>query len=140
MRIKKYWIIAASKNHVMRGVEGGFCQANHGKATSLKRLHEDDMILFYSSKEKLEEKTKLQTFTAIGRVKDEELYPFDMGNGFVPFRRNIEFKKCKEVSILPLIDKLEFIKYKKHWGYPFRFGFLEISEKDFNLISKLMLK
>ncbi len=140
MRNKKYWIIAASKDHVMRGVKGGFCQANHGKAVSLKRLQKDDMILFYSSKEKLEEKTKLQRFTAIGRVKDEELYQFDMGNGFVPFRRNIEFKKCKEVSILPLIDKLEIIKDKKHWGYPFRFGFLEISEKDFKVISELMIK
>jgi hypothetical protein len=26
------WIIVASKTHVMVGVAGGFCQANHGKA------------------------------------------------------------------------------------------------------------
>ena len=135
----KYWIIAASKDHVMKGVKGSFCQANHGKASSLKRMNKDDMVLFYSSKISSEGNEKLQAFTAVGKVKDDELFQFDVGNGFVPFRRRIEFMKCKVVSILPLIEKLNFIKDKKHWGYPFRFGFLEIPKEDFELLSVMML-
>ena len=134
----KYWIIAASKDHVMKGVEGGFCQANHGKASSLKRMKKNDMVLFYSSKQTIEGKEKLQAFTAIGKVRDDEIFQFDMGNGFVPFRRKIEFIKCKDVPILPLIEKLHFIKDKQRWGYPFRFGFLEINEDDYGVISDLM--
>jgi len=102
-------------------------------------MKKDDKVLFYSSKISMDGTEKLQAFTAVGKVKDDELFQYDMGNGFIPFRRRIEFMKCNEASILPLIDKLNFIKDKKHWGYPFRFGFLEIDGKDFKLISKLML-
>jgi hypothetical protein len=35
---------------------------------------------------------------------------------------------------------LDFIKNKKAWGYPFRFGFFEISENDFNRITEKMLQ
>lgn len=31
------WIIVASKDHLQRGIEGGFIQASHGKAASLNR-------------------------------------------------------------------------------------------------------
>lgn len=31
------WIIVASKDHLQRGIEGRFIQANHGKAAPLKR-------------------------------------------------------------------------------------------------------
>jgi len=33
-----YWINTISRDHVMRGVAGGFTQANHGKASGLKGL------------------------------------------------------------------------------------------------------
>ncbi len=62
-----------------------------------------------------------------------------MTENFNPFRRNIDFFECKECSIIPLINDLEFIINKKSWGYPFRFGFFEIKENDFNLISSKML-
>ncbi|RZK52785.1 MAG: EVE domain-containing protein, partial [Pedobacter sp.] len=43
------------------------------------------------------------------------------------------------LSIIPLIDDLNFIQNKKSWGYPFRFGFFEINQHDFDLISTQML-
>ena len=83
---------------------------------------------------------KCQEFTAIGKVKDDEVYPFQMTANFCPFRRNIDFIESKDVSILPLINDLEFILNKKSWGYPFRYGFFEINLNDFCLISSKMLK
>ena len=62
-----------------------------------------------------------------------------MGSDFIPFRRNIDFISCTETSILPLIPYLSFIKNEKRWGYPFRFGHFEISEKDFKLIGEKMV-
>jgi hypothetical protein len=60
---------------------------------------------------------------------DEEAYSFQMTETFIPFRRNIEFYDCRECPIIPLIDELDFIENKKFWGYPFRYGHFEISEK-----------
>jgi hypothetical protein len=83
---------------------------------------------------------KCQSFTAIGQTTDDSIYQFQMTKDFEPFRLNVKFYDCTETSILPLIDKLEFIQNKNRWGYPFRFGFLEISATDFNLIFSQMLQ
>ncbi|MET3536318.1 EVE domain-containing protein [Chryseobacterium limigenitum] len=135
----KYYIAVASKDHIERGVEGGFMQANHGKATSLKRLRTGDGIIFYSPKRYFEKDEKCQCFTAIGEVKDEAIYQGVMAAGFNPFRRNIDFYDSKETSIIPLIDELDFIFDKKRWGFSFRFGFLEIPEKDFQFIKSKII-
>ena len=139
-RKTKYWIIVASKDHVQKGLAEGFAQACHGKAAPLKRMKKDDFIIYYSSKQTMNQPEKCQEFTAIGQVADEETYSFQMSEDFCPSRRNIEFFKSEAVSILPLINELEFIQNKKSWGYPFRFGFFEINEHDFDLISQQMMK
>ncbi|WP_341900458.1 EVE domain-containing protein [Fluviicola taffensis] len=139
-RKTKYWIIVASKDHVKKGLAEGFAQACHGKSGPLKRMKKDDFIIYYSSKQTMNKPDKCQEFTAIGKVADEETYSFQMSEDFCPSRRNIEFFKNEAVSILPLINELDFIQNKKSWGYPFRFGFFEINQHDFDLISQQMLK
>ena len=135
----KYWIIVASKDHLQRGVAGGFIQANHGKVTPLKRMQAGDWVVFYSPRLEYEKLQKLQCFTAICKISDDEIYQHDMGGGFVPFRRHVTFVPAGDVSILPLIQDLSFIKDKTHWGAPFRFGTLEIPEADFRLIASKMV-
>jgi predicted RNA-binding protein len=139
MKKTRYWIIVASEDHVKRGVAEGFAQACHGKASPLKRMQSGDYVLYYSGKKYFGKPDKCQMFTAVGQVKDDEVYQCQMSPDFFPSRRNIHFFPSKEASITALIDQLEFIKNKKRWGYPFRLGFLEISEQDFNLISSQML-
>jgi predicted RNA-binding protein len=136
----KYWIIVASKDHVQRGLAGGFIQANHGKATPLKRMQSGDWVVFYSPKIEYDKPEKCQCFTAIVRVVEDEVYQHDMGGGFVPFRRKVQFLPSNDISILPLIDDLSFIKDKTHWGAPFRFGTLQIPEEDFLLIASRMVE
>lgn len=136
----KYWVIVASKDHVKTGISEGIAQACHGKSAPLKRMNMGDFVIFYSGKQTMGSPDKCQEFTAIGKVKDDEVYPFQMTANFCPFRRNIDFIESKDVSILPLINDLEFILNKKSWGYPFRYGFFEINLNDFCLISSKMLK
>ena len=136
----QYWIIVASKDHVQRGLDGGFMQANHGKATSLKKMHVGDWVLFYSPKVEYEKPEKLQAFTALGKIVGEDIYQQDMGGGFVPFRRRVNFLAARDISILPLIKELTFIQDKTHWGAPFRFGMVKISEQDFRLIAEKMVE
>jgi hypothetical protein len=136
----RYWVAAVSKEHTMRGVAGSFMQVCHGKQAPLKRMKKGDYLLVYSSKITMEGNEKCQAFTAIGKVMDDDVYQFQMTENFKPFRRNIDFMPSQESSIIPLINDLEFIVNKKSWGYPFRFGFLEIKEKDFNLIASKMFQ
>ena len=136
----KYWIIVASKDHLQRGLEGGFIQANHGKAAPLKRMKPGDWVVFYSPKLEYEKPEKYQHFTAIAQIADDRIYQHDMGDGFIPFRRNARFLPAHDVPIRPLIDALTFIQDKSHWGAPFRFGTLQIPEEDFKLIAREMLE
>jgi hypothetical protein len=139
-RDTKYWIIVASKDHVKKAVAAGIAQVCHGKSSPLKRMKKGDLAVYYSGKQTMGQPDKCQEFTALGKVIDDEIYQFQVSEDFCPSRRNIEFEQCKDTSILPLIDDLDFIKNKKSWGYPFRFGFFEINQHDFNLISSQMLQ
>jgi hypothetical protein len=134
----RYWIVVVSKDHIARGVAGSFMQANHGKAAPLKKLAVNDWLICYSPKKSYDGNEPLQAFTAIGRVADDNIYQHKMSDDFVPYRRKIKYHPCRETTIAPLIQQLDFIKNKSAWGYNFRFGFFEIPEHDFKLIKSAM--
>ncbi len=134
-----YWVVVVSKDHIQNGIRAGIIQANHGKAAPLKRMQVGDGILIYSPKVKYGGDEKLQAFTAIGRVTGETVYQYDMGNDFIPYRRDVEYFDSVEIPIQPLVPALTFIKNKQSWGYLFRFGFFEIPQVDFDLIASQML-
>ncbi len=136
----RYWIGVASKDHVQRGVTGGFCQLCHGKAQPLKRMNQGDWIIYYSPKEKFQESVPCQQFTAIGEVIGTDVYLYEMSPNFIPFRRDIHFlAEAKPIAIRPLITQFHFIKDKAKWGQAFRYGHLEIPQHDFELIAQQML-
>lgn len=139
-RERKYWIITASKDGVKNAVVKGIAQACHGKPAPLRRLVKGDFVIYYSSRQTLDKPEKCQEFTALGRGMDNATYQVQVSEDFCPSRRNIKFLPSKDTSILPLIDDLKFISNKRRWGYPFRFGLLEINRRDFDLISSKMLQ
>jgi predicted RNA-binding protein len=134
----KYWINAVSRDHVQIGMAGGFTQANHGKSTNLKRLAKGDLIVFYSSRTRLNQGEPLQMFTALARVIDEEPYQATMAPAFHPWRRRVELLPGMEIAIRPLIARLTFIEDKQRWGYPFRRGLFAIPAEDFRIIADAM--
>lgn len=134
----KYWIGVASREHVKRGVAGGFAQVCHGKGGPLKRMTAGDWIVYYSPVEIFGEKAPCQKFTAIGTISKKDPYEFCMSSDFTPWRRDVTFVAAQEVDIRPLIPELGFIKNKIGWGFPFRRGCFEISEQDFQLIAHAM--
>ncbi|MGL5445711.1 MAG: EVE domain-containing protein [Rhabdaerophilum sp.] len=135
------WIGVASAHHVARGRNEGFMQVCHGKAGPLRRLRAGDRVAYYSPGLEFGvtgAKNRCQSFTAMGVVRDDRVYAFDMGGGFVPFRRDVDWFSGQAASILPLLERLEFTRAKKNWGYAFRFGLLEISEADMDVIADTM--
>jgi hypothetical protein len=133
-----YWIVVASAEHVRRGRAAGFMQVSHGKAAPLKRIKPGDRVAYYSPAVTLGGKDRLQAFTAIGTVKDGEPYVFDMGKGFKPYRRDVDWAKAEEALIRPLLDALSFTAGKPNWGYQLPFGLFPVSAADFSLIAKAM--
>ncbi len=136
---QRYWIGVASREHVKRGVAGGFSQLCHGKSLPLKRMAVGDWLIYYSPRERFDETAACQKFTAIGKVVGENVFPFEMSPGFVPYRRDVCFLDADDVPICPLIDQLSFIHDRSRWGYAFRFGHLEIMKSDFEVIATSML-
>jgi EVE domain len=133
-----YWIGVAAANHIARGREGGFMQLNHGKSTPLKRMKARDIIAYYSPVSVFGGIEKLRAFTAIGRVREGEPYEGDMGGGFKPYRRDVEWFPSEFAPIEPMLETLEFTWGKKSWGYQFRFGFFAINEGDMRVIAQAM--
>jgi hypothetical protein len=132
------WIAVASAEHVRRGREGGFMQVCHGKAGPLGRIRPGDGVVYYSPSEVFGGNDGLRSFTAISTIRDAEPYQFDMGNGFRPFRRDVDWAKADETPIRPLLALLDFTAGKSNWGYRLRFGVVGISAHDFGLIAEAM--
>ena len=133
----KYWVGVVSKNHVLRGVELGIAQIGHGKRSGLARMHAGDGFVYYSPKETLATTVPLQAFTAIGTITDDEIWQVDEGD-FHPWRRHVTYAPSVDAPIRPLLDDLSFTSGKTNWGYAFRFGLIEITEKDFTTIAQAM--
>jgi EVE domain len=136
--VSGYWIGVAAANHIARGREGGFMQLNHGKSAPLKRIKGGDIVAYYSPVAVFGGTEKLRAFTAIGRVKEGEPYQCDMGGGFKPFRRDVEWFTSQYAPIEPMLDALDFTRGKTSWGYQFRFGLFAVSGKDMGMIAKAM--
>ncbi|HLJ58221.1 MAG TPA: EVE domain-containing protein [bacterium] len=139
MNKTRYWIGAASKDHVRMGIKGGFAQFCHGKLGPAEKLSKGDWVILYSSKQRFGEPTVCQEFTAIGQVVDAAPTQVEQAPGFKPYRRKVRYHKSRAVNIRPLIEKLSFIRNRARWGMAFRFGFLEIRPDDFGTIATEML-
>jgi hypothetical protein len=132
------WIAVASGDHVRRGRAEGFMQVCHGKRGPLARLQPGDGVVYYSPSAAFRGTDRLQSFTAIGRVRDGVPYRADMGGGFEPFRRDVAWLPAREAPIRPLLDTLAFTAANRNWGYQLRFGLFEIAVADFERIAAAM--
>jgi EVE domain len=134
------WIAVASAEHARRGrdSEAGFMQVGHGKMAPLKKVKPGDRVAYYSPTVVFGDGKPFQHFVSIGTVLPGGPYAADMGNGFVPSRRDVAYVLSKEAPIQPLLGDFEFIEDRQRWGYKFRFGLFEISEHDMRLIARAM--
>lgn len=147
---RRYWIGVACREHVARGVAGGFAQLCHGKAAPLARMAAGDGLVYYSPVEVFGGKTPCQAFTAIGTIGTIGTvgtvgtvgagapYRVSLGEDFRPWRRDVAFVAAQVAPIRPLLTQLAFITDPARWGYPLRFGHLQISAADFYLIAAAM--
>ena len=137
----KNWIAVASADHARRGREhqpSGFMQVSHGKPGPIRRVQPGDRVAYYAPTLTMGGKDKCQSFVSIGIVGPGDAYAFDMGGGFVPWRRDVAYAPAREAPIAPLLDQLDFVEDRQRWGYKLRFGLFEVSEHDMRLIAEAM--
>ena len=138
---RKNWIAVASAEHARQGCEEpahGFMQVCHGKCAPLKRVQPGDRVAYYAPAVTMGGKDRLQSFVSIGIVQPGVPYAFDMGGGFLPFRRDVIYVPAKEAPIAPLLDSFEFVESRTRWGYKFRFGLFMVTDADMRLIANAM--
>lgn len=134
----RYWIGVVSREHVKTGEFGGFCQLCHGKDTPVRRMSPGDWLIYYSPREKMRGGEPVQAFTAIGQIKPGEPYTHNMGNGFTPTRRDVDYKPAREAPIRPMLDDLSFTTNQRNWGMIFRRGVFEVPVEDLKFIASAM--
>lgn len=130
------WLGVVSQQHVQRGVAGGFAQVCHGKARPLGRMKAGDWLVYYSPALEVGG-APLRAFTALGQCEDDDVFSFDMGGGFVPFRRRVRYVPAREALLEPLKPMLELCA-SPNWGMALRRGHLPLGAADFALIAKAM--
>jgi hypothetical protein len=138
---RRNWIAVASAEHARLGCAvpvQGFMQVCHGKCAPLKRVSPGDRVAYYAPALTMGGKDKLQSFVSIGIVQPGNAYAFDMGGGFVPFRRDVAYVAANEAAIIPLLEQFEFVEDRMRWGYKFRFGLFDVSDHDMQLIARAM--
>jgi hypothetical protein len=134
----RFWIGIASRDHVERGVVGGFCMFSHGRHEAVKRVAADDWIAYYSPRSEMQGGEAVRAFTAIGRIRQGEPYQALMAPGRNGWRRDVDYCGARPAGIVPLITELSFIKDPAHWGMAFRRGLFQVPRTDFMKIARAM--
>jgi hypothetical protein len=130
------WLGVVSQAHVQRGVRGGFAQVCHGKAAPLRRMKRGDWLVYYSPSLEMGG-APLRAFTALGQIVDDEVFSFDMGGGFVPFRRRVRYVTSGEVRLDDVKRELELCR-GPHWSMALRRGLLRLDPRDLSIIADAM--
>jgi len=134
----RHWVAVACRDHVRRGVEGGFAQVSHGKAGPLARMAEGDWIVYYAPTHAPGGPDPCRAFVALGRIAPGAPYQVEMAPDFHPYRRDVAWQPVHEAPIVPLVPGLSFLPDKQRWGYPFRRGCFAVPEADFRRIAAAM--
>ena len=135
------WVVTASADHAARGLREGIVQAGHGKAAPLRRMRAGDGVVIYSPRSTYPDGAALQAFTAIGRITAAEPWVGDMGGGFRPWRRGVDWLQRAGIApIRPMLADLDLTRGQTRWGMAFRYGLRGLTAADFTLIEAAMLR
>ncbi|MBW3098708.1 EVE domain-containing protein [Pseudohoeflea coraliihabitans] len=136
----QYWICVASRDHVQRGVEGGFAQLGHGRKSAVQALQQGDWIAYYSPRTALDGGAAVQAFTALGQVTSARAYQVEAGDDFSPWRVDVDYvPEARQAEIRPLLSALDVTRLLgNNWGGAFRSGRLRVSRGDFAAIAAAM--
>ncbi|AYF72548.1 EVE domain-containing protein [Nocardia yunnanensis] len=136
----RYWLGVVSRDHVRRGVELGFAQANHGKRAAVERMSAGDGLVYYSPRTGMREGEPIKSFTALGTIVDGPAWQVEEAGGcFRPWRRAVDYDRdARQVPLDELRGELDLTS-SPNWGIVLRRGLVELTAHDFEIISRAMV-
>jgi hypothetical protein len=134
----RYWVGVVSKEHVLRGVAGGFAQVGHGKGGPLRRMAPGDWLVYYSPRQSLDGGKPVKAFTAIGRINGDTVYQVEMAPDFHPWRRDVAYLPVRDAPLGPLLPALSTAAGRPNWTSRLHFGHFELNAEEFAVISAAM--
>ena len=138
MTARAYWIGVAAKDHVDKGVAGGFCMFAHGKHSAVQRLNPADLFCYYAPMTGMGAGEVVRAFTAIGEILDRPAEQHAMAPEVTGWRRAAHYFRAHDADIYPLLPLLSFVSDRSHWGMYFRKSLFKIDRDDFSLIAHAM--
>ena len=127
----------AAAEHVAIAVAGGFCMFAHGGHKAVLRVAPGSWVSYYSPRERLDAGEPVRAFTAIGKVAPGEPQARDMG-GQEGWSRRVDWLEARPADVYPLLEKLSFVRDKRHWGMAFRRSLFAIPMTDLHSIAEAM--
>jgi predicted RNA-binding protein len=148
LSMPRYWILCMSEdNYEIARTQGLIGLAERHKV-AIQKLAIGDMMTFYISKKKVDSPPndpadKVQQFRGMARVTGDAFESNDLiwhvreGEIF-PHRRQVEFLAGGSAEARPLIERLSFVTNTSYWALPFRKGYVEVTQKDFDTIHEAL--
>jgi len=132
------WIGVAAARHIAIGVAEGFAMFAHGRHEAAARVLPGDWVAYYSPREGIDDGAPVRAFTAIGVALDggpvaRAMTPADTG-----WSRPMHWLDARPADVYPLLDRLSFIKDRRHWGIAFRRSLFSVSAADFTIVAEAM--
>src|SRR3989338_4849747 len=134
---RSYFLLTASKDHLMKGIEHGFVQQK--RPHRIEKIKQGDCVVFYASKENFGDKKGYQKILGWACALDddyEEMDPktmaaslreedqFGCSSGTTFYRKKMEMHPASSpIDLRPLLPRLHFVKNKKSWSFYFMSGF-----------------
>jgi len=113
-------------------------QVCHGKAPPIRRVQPGDGVVYYSPTITFGSKVPYRAFTAAGIAEAGAPYLFEMGDGFRPWRRNVQWHAAREIPAASVLERLSFAAGRRNWAYGLRFGLMAVPPQDFGVILSVM--
>jgi predicted RNA-binding protein len=144
----RYWILCMSEDNYEIARRRGLIGLAERHKVAMQKLAIGDMITFYISKKKVDSlpndpADKVQQFRGLARVTGVAFESNDLiwhvreGEIF-PHRRYVEFLADSRAETRPLIERLSFVTNTLYWALPFRKGYVEVTQKDFDTIHEAL--
>jgi predicted RNA-binding protein len=137
-----YWIICITKDNLDICFQEKVVGFVESKRKRLKSFRAGDLITFYVSRMSLSSNKKIGKFMGLAKIEGksyQSTVPI-WKHGLFPERIAIELMSQKSCDVKILIEDLNFIGNKVHWGAAFLPGIIRVSQVDFEVIQKSLMK
>lgn len=138
---QKFWIGVIARDHAIIAQKQGVCAFSHGKEAAVAKLSLGDRFIFYAPKTGINEGNTVQAFVTHGTVTGDAPYQKAWADTeHTTWVRTATYDTVHEVPVKLMLDDLEFVTNPRYWGMAFRRSLFEITQKDYDIIAKAMLK